>query len=130
MQEVERLGGDRSNTVWFWFVHRGPHGRDFSWSQTKQNPSGYVGVEHLERIIQEEEMREPGFVEQTRQVVGKAFDSDDCDFVRRAVQIGAIVGEQAELERIIQLATHENDDISKDARAAMFYMKKRLRSKN
>jgi hypothetical protein len=51
--EIAELGGDITVQEWQWLINNGPHGNSFTWSQTKGEPPGYVGVEHLERIISE-----------------------------------------------------------------------------
>lgn len=124
--EIDRLGGDAGDEVWWWFVQNGPHGPEFTWSQTRQEPPGYVGVEHLQGIVAEKEESDANFLARARTVVGKAFLSTDLNVLRRAIQVAAVVGGEAELQKLAALTTHENESVADDARASMFYLRKRL----
>ena len=52
-EAVHAVGGDPTDDVWDWLMNRGPHGMVFMWSQTKRQPPGYVGIEHLQKIVDE-----------------------------------------------------------------------------
>jgi hypothetical protein len=127
--EIHRLGGDPTDDVWRWFVLNGPHGRDFSWGQTRREPPGYVGVEHLERIVAEMAESDSSFLIRAREVVLKAFGSMDLDVLRRAIQVAAVVGGDVELERVTILTTHKSKVVAADARASVFYLKRQLRAR-
>jgi hypothetical protein len=124
--EIYRLGGDVGDLVWQWFVENGPHGPSFTWRQTRKEPPGYVGIEHLERIITENEGHDPGFRDRAKSVVQKALSSYDMNLLRRAIQVAAVVGDQTELQRLSELSQHENEKVAADARASEFYLYKRL----
>lgn len=124
--EISRLGGDPSDEIWIWLVTRGPHGARFTWSQTKKEPAGYVGIDHLHRIVGELKEAIPGFEERVRVIVNLAFESQFSDIVRRAIQVAAIVGGTKELEKIRQLGASEISAVASEARASAFYLKRRI----
>lgn len=124
--EIARLGGDVADDVWQWLVQNGPHGPHFTWSQTRGEPPGYVGVDHLQRIVAEKEGVDSSFPARARAVVGKALLSTDLSILRRAIQVAAVVGEEAELRAVSGLTTHESEPVAADARAGAFYLRKRL----
>jgi hypothetical protein len=125
--EILSLGGDATDEVWRWFLLNGPHGLHFTWGQTKSEPVGYIGVEHLQHVVAEKEERDASFPDRARAVVRLALSSTDPNFVRRAIQVAAVVGSESELRRIIALTTHELEPVAADARASAFCLKKRLR---
>lgn len=124
--EIHNLGGDAGDTEWQWFILHGPHGPHFTWSQTRKKPAGYVSVEHLQETITKKEENDPNFSSKIRDVILKAFSSTNPDFLRRAIQVAAVVGGEAELQRIEALKAHESDSVAADARAGAFYLSKRL----
>ncbi len=124
--EIHRLGGDVGDLVWQWFVRNGPHGPSFTWRQTRKEPPGYVGVEHLESIIADHEEHDPGFRDRVKSVVQKALSSYDMNLLRRAIQVAAVVGDQTELQRLSELTRHESEKVAADARASAFYLRRRL----
>jgi len=121
------LGGDATDEVWRWFLLSGPHGPHFTWGQTRSQPAGHVGVEHLQRIIAEKEARDAGFPDRARAIALLALSSSDPSFIRRAIQVAAVVGGEAELHRIAALTTHALESVASDARASAFHLKKRLK---
>jgi hypothetical protein len=124
--EVRNLGGDPTDAVWRWFLLNGPHGDSFSWGQTKHNPPGYVGVDHLKRIVSERTELDPDFPAKALSVVVAALASTDPNILRRAIQVTAVVGTLDELDRIKRLSKHELESVAADARASVFHMRKRL----
>ena len=126
--EIQRLGGDYADTVWYWFLCNGPHGRDFTWSQTRQKPAGYVGIEHLQRVVAERAEIDSSFVSRAIAVVQSALSSHEPDILRNAIQVAAVVGSEDEMKRIAALTQHENDLVAADARASLFFLRSRLRS--
>ena len=64
--EIHNLGGDAADQVWRWFLLNGPHGLNFTWGQTKNQPPGYIGIEHLQRIVTEKEDRDANFADRAR----------------------------------------------------------------
>jgi len=126
--EVERLGGNVADDVWRWLLRNGPHGSDFTWSQTRGNPPGYVGVEHLQRIVAEKAEIDASFPVRASAVVRRALSSTDVNVLRRAIQVAAVIGAERELVQVTALVTHENDLVAMDARSSAFYLRKRLRS--
>ena len=127
--EIRRLGGDVGDDVWRWFVENGPHGSGFTWSQTRKEPPGYVGVEHLQRIVAEKEEIDSGFPVRARAIVGRALQSNHTSILRRAIQVAAVVGDEATLRSVSALTGHENEAIAGDARASVFYLRRRLGGK-
>lgn len=89
-EEVLRLGGDPSDPVWLWFLKRGPHGPSFTWGQTRREPPGYVGVEHLQEIVDENARSDASFIEKARSVVALALTSQEPQIVRRAIQVKVV----------------------------------------
>jgi hypothetical protein len=112
--------------VWLWLVRNGPHGPDFTWNQTRKASPGYVGIEHLLNIVAEREQIDRNFRDRAKAVIQKALLSDDIDLLRRAIQVAAIVGDQAELRQISALTKHESEQVAADARASAFYLRNRL----
>lgn len=126
--EVLKLGGDLSDPVWLWFLKRGPHGPDFTWGQTRREPSGYVGLEHLQEIVEENAKSDPSFLTKARSVVALALSSKEPLIIRRAIQVAAVLGSQGELEAVSQFTKSENEAIAADAKASVFYLKRRLKA--
>ena len=124
---IRAVGGDPADPSWEWLALRGPHGAGFTWAQTKNEPPGYVGVEHLERIVAEKQEADPTFVPTASAVVEKALKSTDIDLLRRAIQVGAVVGSEAELRRIQELTQHEDPEVAADAKAGAFHLNRRLK---
>lgn len=127
LAEVGRLGGDPADPVWQWLLLRGPHGKDFTWSQTRSQPPGCVGVTHLESIVREKVQVEPDFVDRARRVVELAFSSTHPNVLCRAIQVAAVLGSRAELRRLVSFESHEDSAVSGNARAAVFHLQRRLR---
>jgi hypothetical protein len=127
--EIRRLGGDPTDEMWIWFLRRGPHGNSFTWSQTRGEPPGYVGVEHLQTIVAEQMDIDPSFITRAIGVAELALSSTDQNFLCRAVQVASVIGTESELKRLAPFASHENPVVAAHARAGMFYLKKRLRNK-
>ena len=124
---IRAAGGDPTESAWEWLALRGPHGDDFTWAQTKNQPPGYVGVEHLERIVAERQDGEASFRPRARDLVRMALSSTDIGLLRRAIQVAAVVGTEEELLRIVSLTSHENAAVVADAKAGAFYLKRRLK---
>jgi len=127
-EEIEIIGGNSEDIIWRWFLKNGPHGNSFTWSQTRGEPAGYVGIEHLQEIIEEKNKLEASFSESARHVVAMALKSNNPNFLRRAIQIAAVVGSEIELQEIAYLTKHENSKVAADARACAFQLKAKLKS--
>ncbi len=127
-QEIENLGGDITAPVWQWLLKGGPHGTSFTWSQTRQEPPGYVGVEHLERIVDEQASLDHSFTERTKSAVALALTSTNTEILRRAIQVAAVLGGEAELRAVNALKKIDNESVAADARASVFHLKKRLKA--
>jgi len=123
--EITRLGGDPADDVWIWLVTRGPHGSTFTWGHTRDQPPGYIGVSHLQDIVGELAHSIPAFQERVLHVVNLAMGSELPELARRAVQIAAVVGGNAELQLIKQLASSQDAAVASDAQASAFYLKGR-----
>ena len=123
--EIVRLGGDPTDEIWTWLVTRGPHGSSFTWSQTRNEPPGYVGVDHLQDIVGELAVSIPAFQERALRVVNVAMNSELTESARRAIQVVAVVGGSNELQRVKQLASSQDMAVASDARACAFYLKGR-----
>jgi len=127
-EEVSELGGDPADPVWLWFLKRGPHGPSFSWSQTRREPPGYVGVVHLQEIVEEQAVIDPGFVSRAKEIVAMALTSKNPEVLRRAIQVAAVLGDEDELKAISGMVKHTDASVAADARASAFHLKKRLKS--
>ena len=125
--EIEALGGDFTEHEWQWLLNNGPHGYDFTWSQTKQEPPGYVGIEHLEEIVKEKSENNPAFKGRVAKVINLALKSRNTNILIRAIQVGSVIGTEHELKTISALSTHENPSVINNAKAGSFYLKKRLK---
>jgi hypothetical protein len=125
--EIRVLGGSVSDSVWSWMIRNGPHGPSFTWSQTKTEPPGYVGIEHLERIVDEKQAAEKDFKEKALKVVRSSLQSNNEEILVRAIQICAVVGTRDEIRNIGKLVDHGSELVSKNAKACSFYMKRKFR---
>jgi hypothetical protein len=125
--EVVRLGGDPTDEVWVWLITRGPHGISFTWGASHSEPPNYVGVVHLQEVVRELRESVPEFEERARNIVSVAMRSELAEIARRAIQVAAVIGGDAELEWLKQLLHHPDPSVSSDARAALFYLKHRAR---
>ena len=126
-EAIRAVGGDPTTHEWEWVASAGPHGRTFSWSQQRQSPPGYVGIEHLERVLQEREQQSEGFLLRVRDCVAMALQSEDEDLLRRAIQVSAALGFAAALPRIRMLAADSRTLVASDARASAFLLNAKLR---
>jgi hypothetical protein len=124
---IRAVGGDPSEPGWDWLALNGPHGDGFTWAQTKNQPPGYVGVEHLERIVAQRHDADPSFRTRARDLVRMALVSTDVGLLRRAVQVAAVIGAETELHCIQALTEHEDEAVAADAKASAFYLKRRLK---
>ena len=98
--EIRRLGGDPADEAWAWLATRGPHGPTFTWGQTRLNPAGYTGIEHLREIVDEMGASVPSFRPDVEAVVRAALRSQLPELLRRAIQVAAVVGGDREFERV------------------------------
>ena len=126
MDEVECLGGDPASEVWSWLIENGPHGNDFTWSQTRKEPAGFVGVELLEQFASELADDGPDFWIDARQAASLAMRSRLAPLIRRGIQVAAVVGGRREFAQISELTGSEETKVAADARAAKFYLKRKL----
>lgn len=126
--EIERLGGSQTDDIWRWLTQNGPHGPNFTWGQTRENPPGYVGVVHLAEIVSEKADADPTFRERAESVVRAALLSTDEQLLRRVIQVAALVGSDDILSKISALTAHENPLVAADARASRFYLRERLKA--
>jgi hypothetical protein len=127
LNEILRLGGDPADEVWHWLATRGPHGEDFTWGQTREQPPGYVAVVHLAKITADMEAFIPDFSARAQEVVRTGMQSANPGLLRRCIQVAAVVGGKEELMHVTQLTHHEDPKVAGDARACAFYMKRALR---
>ena len=127
--EVQRLGGDPGDPVWRWFLLNGPHGPSFTWGQTRKEPPGYVGIDHLREIVAEHEAQDPLFVSRAKEVALLALQSHSPNFLRRAIQVLAAVGRESDLEAVLALIAHTDSSVAADARACVFELKSQGRSR-
>lgn len=125
-EEIYELGGDVTEPEWEWLLKNGPHGNDFSWSQTRKEPSGYVGVEHLQRIIDSKIKNDQNFKQKIRQIVNIALKSTSSEVVRRGIQVASLVGGREELNKIHQLTNSTHESVVKDAKASVFLLKREV----
>ena len=122
--EIIRLGGDPTDEIWLWLVTRGPHGPSFTWSQTRSEPAGYVGVAHLQDIVGELASSIPSFQERAVFAVNAAMQSELPELARRAIQVAAVIGGNRELQLVKDLASSQDSAVASDARACAFYLPK------
>jgi hypothetical protein len=125
VDEIMRIGGDPADEVWHWLCMRGPHGEDFSWGQTRDNPAGYIGIVHLEKVINERSIVDATFRERACKAALRALSSSTPDLVRRGIQVLAVVAGAAEQSNIKTFISAPQTEIAADAKACMFYLKRR-----
>lgn len=121
--EIVALGGDPTQPAWHWFLINGPHGSSFTWGQTRGEPAGYVGLEHLRRIVAEHQASNPEFLAEVTAVLAKALMSSKPEFLRRAIQVAGALELVALRERIRSLLSHPDTQIAGDARACIFALR-------
>jgi hypothetical protein len=125
--EIVKLGGDPSDATWYWFVINGPHGSNFNWAPTRNEPAGYVALEHLREIVAARAEADAEFVLRVRDVIKRALASNDMQLVRRAIQVAAVVGGSVELDRIAALVHSSDQNVAADARACVFVLSRAVR---
>jgi len=123
VKEITRLGGNPSDEVWQWLTMRGPHGSAFTWAQTRSSPPGYVGIEHLQRIVGELASSIPSFQERALLVAQAAMASQFPDLLIRGIQVVALLGGEPELSRVKELTTSQDQLVASNAKACVFYLK-------
>jgi hypothetical protein len=128
-EAIERVGGDPSDLLWEWLTAYGPHGSRFTWAQTRQEAPGYIGFEHLEQVVAEREAESPGYRMELRNRVRLGLASSDERLLQRCVQVSSVVGGRDELDALITLSAAEGA-VGPDARAAAFYLRRRLKRGN
>lgn len=121
--EVVRLGGDPTDMTWRWFLLNGPHGPSFSWSQTRAEPPGYVSIDHLRESIADHIARDAAFTSHIQHVVNLALQSEDPNFLRRAIQILAVIGGESDVQTVAAIQNHSNVSVASDARACAFALR-------
>lgn len=124
---IHLVGGDPTEHLWEWIAVYGPHGSAFTWSQSRNEPSGYVGVEHLERIVADREQAEPGLRRRLLSRIVVALSSSEPSLLRRSIQLAAVVGTESEVPCLQTLRSHPDEEVAADAKAATFYLRQRLR---
>jgi hypothetical protein len=127
LNAILQIGGDPADELWIWLVKRGPHGTSFTWGQTRNEPAGYVGICHLEEIAAEMKVSVPDFVTRARSMVRIAAISEVSELARRAIQVAAVVGGEEELQLIRRLTECDDQEISAEAKACFFYLKRRVK---
>ena len=110
--EINHIGGDYSKPEWQWLLNNGPHGNKFTWSQTNESPAGYVGIDHLETVIHEKIENRLFSLEDAREMIILGLKSSNPLILVRAIQVGGVVGAQAELVAIQKLTNHVNSLVS------------------
>lgn len=125
LAEVQRIGGNPADDVWWWFVNRGPHGSEFTWAQTKSSPPGYVGLLHLQEIVAREEQAAPGFTARSRAVALSALQSSLPELIRRGLQVLAVVGDGDDIASAKGLTASDDSAVVADAKACIFELKMR-----
>jgi hypothetical protein len=127
--EIVRLGGDPTDQTWEWLLFRGPHGSSFTWGQTRNEPPGYVGLEHLRQIVAEYSENNAEFGKRALIAARASLSSSFPDIVRRGIQVIAVIGDETDAPRIKSLTANENESIKADAKACSFELKQRMRRK-
>jgi len=126
VEEIAGLGGDPTDLVWEWLLKRGPHGSDFTWGQARREPAGYVGVVHLQEIVEEQSDLDPTFLNRAKAAVGLALRSENPKILRRAIQVASVLGSEEEIKVISSIVKHGDVSVAADARACTFHLKNRL----
>ncbi len=127
IEEIHNLGGDVTDPEWEWLLKRGPHGNDFSWSQTRNEAPGYVGVVHLKEIIESKKENDSEFVPKIKKIISIALKSTSANVVRRGIQVASLVGGKEELEKISKLMNSSQQSVANDAKACVFLLKRKIK---
>jgi hypothetical protein len=123
--EISAVGGDPIDEVWIWLATRGPHGNSFTWAQSRQEPPGYVGFEHLMRVVDELSTTTPDFQQRARCAALAAMTSTWAPLVRRGIQVLALVGSKQDLSKVTALVSSPDAAVAGDAKACAFHLKRR-----
>jgi hypothetical protein len=90
----------------------------------KVQPSGDVGLTHLQEIVAREEDANPGFLSRAHSVALVALRSSHSELVRRGLHVLGVVGTGADLESVKPLVASQDPEIAADAKACVFQLKR------
>lgn len=123
--KIVEIGGDPTKPEWVWLVSRGPHGDSFTWGPSRNGPPGYIGYEHLCEILDQYRHDDPDFIEKLSKAVRMGLTSDLISLVRRSIQVISILGSADDIKVIQRFVNHPVADVSSDAKACVFQLKRR-----
>lgn len=104
--------------VWHWFVCNGPHGECFEWVDSMRGAGAHLRL--LREFIQEKSSGIIDFEAKARIISIEALQDKDPMLVLKGIHVLTAIGTDEEMILIRPLATDENPEISKHARAALF----------
>jgi hypothetical protein len=106
-----------TDTVWYWFLRRGPHGSSrFRWTRG----GIHSDIDLLHRVIREWSETDSAFPEKARGIALEAIESGSPEMIRRAIQVLAVVGESADFPVVKRFLQHADERIAADARCFFF----------
>ena len=124
IEEIEDAGGDPLHPTWVWFTEDGPHGPRLTWSHTREEPPGYIGINHLKDVVMDMSDSDKTFSQGLKEVVAIALRTGHPELIQRGIQVAAASGLISELDTIIRLTNNPVDSVAKTARAGAFHIKK------
>jgi hypothetical protein len=126
--DIDSLGGKPSDPIWQWLINKGPHGSTMTWSQTKNEPPGFIGVELLKQVVEEKQAADNDFNFKAKEMIQTAFKSDNSNILINAIQVCAVIGEtNNDLNMLSNFLNYPDILVQKHAKAATFYLKQKIR---
>ncbi|MFB9865488.1 hypothetical protein [Rufibacter immobilis] len=111
------LAEDPSDPVWHWFICNGPHGERFTWEKPSYAESD---LHYLENFIDERAETIEKFYERARTVALKSLEIDNHVMIRTAIQVLCVIGQDEDLQLVLEFVNHEDKSVRHDAKACLF----------
>lgn len=112
-----KLADDPADSAWRWFILNGPHGERFKWVQYNSLPKD---IEYLTKFIEQYSENIPDFKNKIRQIALLTLDRENIILIRTAIQVLTVVGNDDDMNLIQSFVIHNDSDIQKDAKCALF----------
>jgi hypothetical protein len=105
-------------------LNRGPHGPTFDWGDHRWFKSD---LQLLREFLADQIGADSEFEGKLRAAALGALETDNAEYIRRAIQVLSVVGLAEDQSRISLFLDHPDADVCKDAQSCMFEMKMRLK---
>lgn len=87
-------------------------------------PAGYVGLDHLRKIVAERVSRDLQFSARAAHVARLALASHQPPFIRRGLQVIGALQDVDSIPNVGELVAHSDREVSADARACVFVLRR------